>query len=79
MFTLADIMIKDQPFPLSLGPQLNVNMGNEFNMSVLGLLRWEYTFEEIPLNLYIEAGPGISFLKGVDLDWSTSLGIRYVF
>jgi len=79
LFTLADINIKDQIFPLSVGPQLNVTLGDNFNMSVLGLLRWEYTFEEIPLNLYIEAGPGVSFINDIDFDWAVSLGVRYVF
>ncbi|MBF9017380.1 MULTISPECIES: hypothetical protein [unclassified Oceanispirochaeta] len=79
LFTIADIKIKDQSFPLSLGPQLNFHMGEEFDMSLMGFLRWEYTFEEIPLNLYIEGGPGMFFIQGIDLTWSTSLGVRYVF
>jgi len=79
LFMLADIKIKDQSFPLSAGPQLNVSFGNDFKMSALGIVRWEYTFEEVPLNLYIEAGPGVTFIKDVDFSWAASLGIRYVF
>lgn len=79
MFTIADIKIKDQSFPLSLGPHVNFHMGDNFDMSLMGFIRWEYTFEDIPLNLYLEGGPGIFLLQGIDLTWSTSLGIRYVF
>lgn len=79
MFTIADIKIKDQSFPLSLGPHLNFHMGDSFDMSLMGFIRWEYTFEDIPLNLYLEGGPGVFLLQGIDWTWSTSLGIRYVF
>jgi len=79
LFTIADVKIKDQSFPLSLGPQLNVSFGNDMSMALLGLIRWEYSFEEIPLNLYIEAGPGMTFSKGGDFTWASSLGIRYIF
>lgn len=79
MFTVANIKIKDQTFPLSLGPHVNFHLDNNFDISLMGLLRWEYSFEEIPLNLYIEGGPGVFFVQGTDLTWSTSLGIRYVF
>lgn len=79
LFTVADIKIKDQSFPLSLGPHVNFHFGDTFDMSLMGFLRWEYTFQEIPLNLYIEGGPGIFFVQGPDFTWSTSLGIRYVF
>ncbi|MDC7234190.1 MAG: hypothetical protein PQJ58_13230 [Spirochaetales bacterium] len=79
MFTVADIKIKEQSFPLSLGPQVNFHFGKDFNMSLMGFIRWEYTFEEIPLNLYLEGGPGLYFLQGPELTWSTSLGVRYVF
>jgi hypothetical protein len=79
LFTLVDVMIKDQPFPLSAGPQLYVNLGDDFNMSALGIVRWEYDFKEVPLNLYIEGGPGLSFMDGIDFVWSSALGVRYVF
>lgn len=79
MFTIADIKIKEQSFPLSLGPHVNFHFGDKFDMSLMGFIRWEYTFEEIPLNLYIEGGPGMFFIQGIDLTWSTSFGVRYVF
>ncbi len=79
MFTIADIKIKGLSFPLSIGPQVNFHIGDKFDMSVMGFIRWEHTFEEIPLNLYIEGGPGMFFIQGFDFAWSTSLGVRYVF
>jgi len=79
LFTIADINIKDESFPLSIGPAVYFDFGKDFDMTVLGILRWEYTFKEIPLNLYIEGGPGFAFIQGFDFRWSSSLGVRYVF
>lgn len=79
MFTIADIKIKDQSFPLSIGPHVNFHLGENFDMSLMGFIRWEYSFEEIPLNLYLEGGPGMFFIQGIDLTWSTSVGVRYIF
>jgi hypothetical protein len=79
MFTIADIKIKDQSFPLSIGPHVNFHFGDSFDMSLMGFIRWEYTFEDIPLNLYLEGGPGMFFVQGIDMTWSTSVGVRYVF
>ncbi len=79
LFTLADISIKGSSFPLSVGPQVNAEFGNDFGMSVLGMVRWEHTLEEIPLNLYLEGGAGVSLIDSFGLAWAASLGIRYVF
>jgi hypothetical protein len=79
LFTLADIKIRERSFPLSVGPQVNAEFGNDFGMSVLGMVRWEHTLEEIPLNLYLEGGAGVSLIDEFGLAWAASLGIRYVF
>ena len=72
LFTLADINIKERSFPLSVGPQVNFDFGDEFGMSVLGMLRWEHTLEEIPLNLYLEGGAGVSLIDDFELAWAAS-------
>ena len=79
LFTVADIKIKEKSFPLSIGPQVNADFGDEFGMSVLGMVRWEHSFEEIPLNLYIEGGAGVSIIDKFGVAWAASLGARYVF
>ena len=82
LFTLVDINIEDQIFPLSLGPQVDLTFGNGYiNMGVFAVLRWEYTFW-FPLNLFVEVGPGINFnFNGFNpsFDWRGGVGVRYVF
>ncbi len=85
LFTLVDIDIEGETFPLSLGPQADISFGY-YSGVVLGVfadLRWEYTFD-FPLNLFIEVGPGIDihmFDGGASMrfGWRGGLGVRYVF
>lgn len=79
LFTVVDINIKEAVFPLSLGPAVYFNIGDEFNMALGATVRGEYTFNETPLNLYLEITPGFSFISDFDFYMASSLGIRYVF
>lgn len=79
LFTVVDISIKEEVFPLSVGPAVYFNIGDEFNMALGASARGEYTFDEIPLNLYLEITPGFSFINDFDFYIASSLGIRYVF
>lgn len=81
LFTLTNIPIGDAGvMPLSLGPQVNFIVGNKFYIEVVGDLRLEYTFRDIPLNLFGEFGFGFRFFD--EGDWiavNGGLGVRYVF
>ena len=81
LFTLVNIPIGEAGvMPLSLGPQVNFLVGNDFFLDVVGNLRLEYTFQNIPLNLFAEYSLGGRFFD--DRTWLAQgggLGIRYVF
>lgn len=86
LFTLVNINISDQIFPLSAGPAAYINIGwkGDIQVDILGNVRWEYSFEEIPLNLFIEGGLGVALNIGdeknpISPQGSGSLGIRYIF
>jgi hypothetical protein len=79
MFTYADLLIDELYFPLSMGPGAFLRLDTEIALAVMYMFRAEYDFTDIPFNLYIEAGPGISLLPALDFDWTASLGVRYVF
>ncbi len=82
LFTMVNIPIGDAGFmPLSLGPQVNMILGKDFFLETVADLRLEYTFEEIPLNLYAEFGMGIRFFDNPAIDWAFNggFGVRYVF
>jgi len=86
LFTLMDINIADQPLPLSVGPQVNLNVGGfgYTALDLLGVVRWEYSFKDIPLNLYVEggAGVGISMYSSYSTSYftgSAAIGGRYIF
>lgn len=87
MFTIVNFNIADEIFPFSIGPAAYLNIGNAFwglNMDVLGVVRLEYTFKQIPLNLFIESGAGIriyftnSYFPILP-NFTTAIGARYVF
>lgn len=62
LFTIVDLDIADQPFPLSVGPQVNISLGAlgyGAMIDILGVVRLEYNFIDLPLNLFIEGGLGI--------------------
>lgn len=93
LFTLVDLNIAGQILPLSLGPAVNLNIGTystwvnyrwttatAVNLEALALLRWEYSFEKYPLNLFIEFGAGVSFgTSGIGFGYQSNLGARYIF
>jgi hypothetical protein len=84
LFTLVNLEVEEQIFPLSAGPSINLNLGSKSqNLDILGLVRLEYSFKEIPLNLFLEGGMGINLElgsnAGISLAGSGALGIRYIF
>ena len=86
LFTLVDLNIADQPFPLSVGPQVNINLGGfgYTALDLLGVIRLEYTLKEIPLNFFIEGGAGVGLFmysgySTTYFSWSSAVGVRYVF
>ncbi|RKX87586.1 MAG: hypothetical protein DRP70_08125 [Spirochaetes bacterium] len=81
LFTLVNIPIGDAGvMPLSLGPQINFILGNNFYMDAVADLRLEYSFPEIPLNLFGEFGFGVRFFKENDwIAWNGGVGVRYIF
>jgi len=81
LFTLINIPIGDAGvMPLSLGPQINFILGDNFRMEIVGDLRLEYTFPDIPLNLFGEFGFGFRFFDKNDwIAWNGGIGVRYVF
>ena len=84
LFTLVDINIEGETFPLSLGPQVDLSFGSSggVGIGIFADLRWEYTFT-FPLNLFIEIGPGVDMwmYNGTTarFGWRGGLGVRYVF
>ena len=66
LFTLVNIPVGSAGvIPLSLGPQVNFILGNNlFYMEMVADLRFEYTFPDIPLNLFVETGFGLRFFEG---------------
>ncbi|MBI9100106.1 MAG: hypothetical protein JEY91_16610 [Spirochaetaceae bacterium] len=61
LFTLVDIKIQDQILPLSVGPAVNLHIyGFGIDLAIMGVVRWEYSFENVPINLFAEVGGGIA-------------------
>lgn len=79
LFTLAVVNIQGELFPLSLGPALYARIGKEFGLTGGAALRWEYSFTEIPLNLYVEAVPGVNFIDETSFYMGAAAGVRYIF
>lgn len=89
MFTLVNINIADEIFPLSLGPMVNIGFdfspfNNLVDIDILANLRIEYSFKNIPLNLFLEGGGGIKINLGDDTNpiggqGSGAIGVRYIF
>jgi hypothetical protein len=89
MFTLVNINIADEIFPLSLGPMVNVGfdfspLNNVVDIDILANLRVEYSFKNIPLNLFLEGGGGIKINLGDEVNpiggqGSGAIGVRYIF
>ena len=79
LFTVANFKVSEGFLPLSLGPAVNLHMGKSFGVDILGMLRLEYSFLDIPLNLYIEGGAGVAIDSGVKFKGAGALGVRYIF
>lgn len=91
LFTLINLEISREIFPLSIGPALythfdhhdgSSNNGNDdeyTKIDLLGIARLEYSFKEIPLNLFVEAGIGLELVKFTDTAGSFAIGVRYIF
>lgn len=87
LFTVLNINIEKERFPLSLGLSVYASFLETFNLEVLPIARLEYTFREVPMNLYVEAGPGLQmrFKTAGSADGllhftgTGALGLRFVF
>jgi hypothetical protein len=91
LFTLFNIKINNEIFPVSAGPALYSHFdhhdrhnshGNDdgyTKVDILGIARLEYDFRKIPLNLFVEAGPGLEVVKFADIAGSFAIGARYIF
>jgi len=90
LFTLVNLQISHEKFPLSVGPALYSHFGyndgidkngkdDEYTrIDLLGVARIEYSFDEIPLNLFIEAGLGLQLVRFTDPAGSFAIGVRYI-
>lgn len=79
LFTVVNIDIAGEKFPLSIGPAFYNYFGEKYKLDALVFARLEYSFEKIPLNLFVEAGAGIRLRKFADKAGSCALGVRYIF
>jgi hypothetical protein len=92
LFTVVNLKISHEIFPVSVGPAVyshnnHHDDGNDrhgrddeyTSVDLLGVARIEYSFEEIPLNLFIEAGLGVQVIEYAETAGSFSIGIRYIF
>lgn len=85
LFTIVDLKISDQIFPLSIGPAayMNIDWFGGIDIDILGNVRLEYSFKDIPLNLFLEGGLGVKLDLGstplVRPQGSGAFGIRYIF
>ncbi len=80
MFSLVDLEIGTEIFPLTAGPFLYTGVSNNYlSLGMGGVARMEYTFD-FRLNLYLESGLGVVLQNGsANMTIPFSLGIRYVF
>jgi len=82
LFTLVNIPAGEiGVLPLSVGPQVNFLFNDGVSIQLVGDVRVEYTFEDIPLNLFVEGGFGFEFNDPNDewIAWNGGIGARYVF
>jgi hypothetical protein len=78
LFTLVNLDISGEIFPLSAGPAAYVHFADPLGVDLLGVVRLEYTFD-IPLNLYLEGGGGVEILDEVGFAYTIAVAARYVF
>lgn len=85
MFTIVNFDIAGEIFPMSIGPAayLGVDFSGGVDIDILGIVRFEYSFKKIPLNLFMEGGAGIKIDLGaaqvIKAQGSGAFGIRYIF
>jgi hypothetical protein len=80
MFSLVDLEIGTEIFPLSAGPFLYTGVSNNYlSLGLGGIARMEYTFD-FRLNLYLESGLAVVLQNSnATMAVPFGLGIRYVF
>ncbi|PKL17409.1 MAG: hypothetical protein CVV49_11380 [Spirochaetae bacterium HGW-Spirochaetae-5] len=91
LFTVVNLDISNEKFPISVGPALYSHFGHRdgndkdgrddeyTRIDLLGVVRVEYSFDEIPLNLFVEAGLGLEVVKFAHTAGSFAIGVRYIF
>lgn len=86
LFTIVNLEIEDEIFPISVGPAVNLNLGflNSNSLDILAMIRAEYSFVDIPLNLFLEGGLGVNIGletsgEAINFGGSAALGVRYIF
>lgn len=79
LFTLAEIDISGEIFPLSAGPAVYNHFGKNYKLQTLATIRLEYSFKDVPINLFVEAGAGIRLVEFAGPAGSFALGARYIF
>lgn len=79
LFTIANIDVSGEKFPLSIGPAFYSHFGKNYRFDALATARLEYSFEEIPLNLFVEAGAGIRLVEFAGPAGSFAIGVRFIF
>lgn len=93
LFTVARLKVEGELFPVSIGPAVLYDVHDHSHddssdkwhdkdhghLDLLCVIRFEYDFEDIPLNLFVEGGAGIRVLEHVDPAGSFAIGVRYIF
>ena len=79
LFTLFDLDTGSAEFPVSAGPAFIFKTGNNEKAAVLGIIRIEYDFSDIPLNLFLEGGAGFDLTQDIEITGAGAFGIRYIF
>lgn len=79
LFTMAEIDISGEIFPLSAGPAVYNHFGKKYKLQTLAVIRLEYSFKDVPINLFVEAGAGIRVVEFAGPAGSFALGARYIF
>jgi len=79
LFTLAEIDISGEIFNLSAGPAVYNHFGKKYKLDTLATIRFEYSFKDVPINLFVEAGAGIRLVEFAGPAGSFALGARYIF
>lgn len=91
LFTVAKLKVEGELFPVSIGPGFNFDVDDKdyynqnhkderyVHLDILCILRFEYDFKEIPLNLFIEAGAGLRTWEKLGPAGSFAVGARFIF